>query len=355
LWYNRKWKIVERRNIMKKYLLPENGSFYKANLHCHINLSDGELSPQEVKELYKQLGYSIVAYTDHDLFIPHDELNDENFLSLHGMELEITEKDPGKTLHMQRKTCHFCAIALDKDNLITPCWHREKYYIGNGKKYKDLCKFDESQPDYNRYYNSYCINDMMHQFKNANFFVTYNHPTWSLETYPQYIQYCGMHAMEIFNGSCIKGGDDDINPRAYDDMLREGKRIFCIGADDNHNFPADPQYSDSGVAYTVIKANSLKYEDVAQALKNGDFYASMGPEIKELYVEDGNLYIKTSPAVQITLSADIRGTQTVIAKEGETVDEACFKIREEFKYFRLTVIDHRGQRACTNAFFTDTL
>ncbi len=26
---------------MRKYLLPETGSFYKANLHCHTNLSDG--------------------------------------------------------------------------------------------------------------------------------------------------------------------------------------------------------------------------------------------------------------------------------------------------------------------------
>ena len=33
---------------MKKYLLPENGQFYKANLHCHSTVSDGHLTPEEM-------------------------------------------------------------------------------------------------------------------------------------------------------------------------------------------------------------------------------------------------------------------------------------------------------------------
>ena len=38
---------------MRKYLLPETGSFYKANLHCHTVISDGRRTPEEVKALYK--------------------------------------------------------------------------------------------------------------------------------------------------------------------------------------------------------------------------------------------------------------------------------------------------------------
>ena len=37
---------------MKKYLLPENGNFYKANLHCHTNISDGKLTPAERKAVH---------------------------------------------------------------------------------------------------------------------------------------------------------------------------------------------------------------------------------------------------------------------------------------------------------------
>ena len=74
---------------MKKYLLPETGNFYKANLHCHTTYSDGRKTPEQVKERYKELGYSIVAYTDHDILVPHPELNDESFLALNGFEAEV--------------------------------------------------------------------------------------------------------------------------------------------------------------------------------------------------------------------------------------------------------------------------
>ena len=30
---------------MKQYLIPENGQFYKANMHNHSNVSDGSISP----------------------------------------------------------------------------------------------------------------------------------------------------------------------------------------------------------------------------------------------------------------------------------------------------------------------
>ena len=41
---------------MKKYLLPEEGQFYKANLHCHTTVSDGSLTPEEIKAAYKARG-----------------------------------------------------------------------------------------------------------------------------------------------------------------------------------------------------------------------------------------------------------------------------------------------------------
>ena len=76
---------------MKKYLLPKEGNFYKANLHCHSTVSDGKWTVEEIKKNYMEKGYSIIAYTDHDVLIPHYELNDENFLALNGVELEFDE------------------------------------------------------------------------------------------------------------------------------------------------------------------------------------------------------------------------------------------------------------------------
>ena len=105
---------------MKKYLLPPKNS-YKANMHCHTNISDGKLSPEKVKEAYKAKGYSVVAYTDHDALIPHPELRDKDFLPLNGFEAEFLE-DNGMFYGM-RKACHLCIIALDENNITMPFFY----------------------------------------------------------------------------------------------------------------------------------------------------------------------------------------------------------------------------------------
>ena len=39
---------------MKKYLISDKGRFFKANLHCHSTVSDGRLSPEEIKKAYME-------------------------------------------------------------------------------------------------------------------------------------------------------------------------------------------------------------------------------------------------------------------------------------------------------------
>ncbi len=341
---------------MKKYLLPQNGQFYKANLHCHTNVSDGKLSPLEVKEQYMAHGYSIVAYTDHDVLVPHPELAEENFLPLNGYEIEINmPKDPTGEKPFT-KCCHLCLVAIEPDNIKQVCWHREKYLFGNAPLYKDGIVFDENEPDFERVYTPECISEVMKRGREGGFFVTYNHPSWSLEDYNDYINYHGMHAMEIVNYGCEVDGFPDYNPRVYDDMLRAGKRIYCIAADDNHNRkdPDSPRYDSFG-GFTMIKADKLEYRAITKALENGEFYASQGPEIKELWYENGKVHIECSAAQKIDLVCGKRRSNAVIAKDGNWITEAEFDIPAESVFFRLTVTDPTGKHANTNAFFLDEL
>ncbi len=338
---------------MKKYLLPENGNFYKANLHCHSTLSDGKLSPEELKEVYLEDGYSVIAYTDHDIFISHNDLTDDGFLALNGFELEINEETYKGWKFT--KCCHICYIALDKNIVIQPMWN-EKYLFGNSVDHKNEVETDKSLPPYERRYNSECISEMMQNGREKDFFVTYNHPTWSLESYPEYISYNNMNAFEMFNGGCIAAGYDDYNPRVYDDMLRNGKRIYCIGADDNHNIhPRNTRNWDSGVAFTVIKAENLEYKTITDALVNGNFYASEGPEINALWFENGKIHIETSEADRIICTYGCRKAEILYAEENGTLTQADFDFNADEVYMRLTVIDKNGRPACTNAYFADEL
>lgn len=338
---------------MKKYLLPKEGNFYKANLHCHSTVSDGKLTPAEIKDAYKAHGYAIVAYTDHDIMIPHDELNDDGFLALHGYEMEAGEVGG---IFKFRKTCHMCLIALKPDNLQQVCWHRSKYLIGHGEEYRHLARFDESQPDFEREHTHECINAMMRAGRENGFFVTYNHPVWSLENRSDYGGYEGMHAMEICNYGCFVTGFAEYNPIIYDDMLRMGKRIFCIGTDDNHNGkPFDSPRCDSFGAFTMIKAPRLSYTDVTDALLAGNFYASQAPQIKELYFEDGKLYVETSPCEKIVMTTGTRKVRNFTRERGKRLTKAVFEVLEEDIYVRITVKDKYGKCADTNAYFTDEL
>ena len=105
-----------------------------------------------------------------------------------------------------------------------------------------------------------------------------------------------MGELEIYNHGCEHDGLYGFNPQSYDEMLRTGQRIYTVATDDNHNsFPFDSPLCDSFGGFTMVKAEKLEYGAVMEALEKGDFYFSMGPEIKEAYIRDRKLVVKTSP------------------------------------------------------------
>ena len=336
---------------MKKILIPERGNSYKANLHCHTNLSDGKLSPEELKRLYKSHGYSVLAYTDHDIMVPHGNLADPTFLPLLGYEMEFSENDPsGDTA--RNKYCHICLIA-PREDARQVCFHKSKYLFGAAPLHKNEALFDPSEPDFERSYTPECINEVVRRARESGFFVTYNHPTWSCEGYESYSKYRGFSAMEIINYGCKTLGFDEYNARVYDDMLRLGNRLFCIAADDNHN--TNRVDSDSLGAFTVIRADSLTYEDVFSSLKSGRFYSSEGPKINALWVEDGIAHIRTSPAARISFTTGTRHSASFTRGGTSPLCYAEFKLERSDTYFRASLEDANGKRAYTNAYFTDEI
>ncbi len=330
---------------MKKYLLPKEGTFFKANLHSHTNRSDGSASPETVKQIYKERGYSIVAYTDHDILLDYSYLCDEDFLALNGTELDCNGKG---TEWANMETCHMNMIALEPDNLKIVCWHRSQYLYAHAVEYRDQVQFYEEEPDYIRKYTGEGISDMMRRGREKGFFVVYNHPTGSLENYTHYINYNHMHAMEMYNNR------EEYNPRVYDDMLRAGKHIYCVGGDDNHNRPKPD--SDVGYSWTMIKADRLEYRTITDALVKGNFYASQGPAIYELYVEEGILHITTSDADRITFTSGNRRSKTCYPEAGKQVlNHASYQLFEDNIYIRVTVTDKHGKTASTNAYFVEDI
>ena len=337
---------------MKKYLLPEGGSFYKANLHMHTNISDGTMSPEEVKTLYKENGYSVVAYTDHNILVHHPELDDENFLALSGYEFNVNEVTPNKTW---TRTCHLCFISPDRSTPYV-CFNSERKLCRGSIPYLEQMDYDKSKPDFDLIYGPRQINAAIKEAKAHGYYVTYNHPYWSQESYNDYTSFEGMDAMEIYNHSSAVLGYDEYNTHAYDDMLRVGNRIYAVAADDNHNaYENYTRLSDSLGGITMIKAEKLEYSCIFEAMKKGHTYATTGPEIKALWYEDGKIHIECSEADKISLNTGVRYAKAKYAETDAPLTSAEFEIHPESVYVRLTVTDASGKCAYTNAYFIDEL
>jgi hypothetical protein len=141
----------------------------------------------------------------------------------------------------------------------------------------------------------------------------------------------------------------------YDDMLRRGKKMYCISADDCHSGKEDDHpLCDRYGGFVMIAARELKYETIINALENGDFYASQGPIIEELYIDGDEVHIKCSQAKYIAMNTFQRPFGGICAAEkGEYITEAVFKIPEGQQYMRFDVIDEYGKHANTRAYFSN--
>lgn len=221
-------------------IIKKGNPQFKANLHSHSNLSDGKMTPEDIKKLYKAQGYSVLAITDHEYPCDHSALSEDDFLMLTGYEASIYHDY--NTANAFTPLIHINLFAKDPHNTT---------YIGAAEPYsnwyKDAAKeklrrVGPGERDYTPAY----INEFIRTAKENGYICAHNHPNWSMEAWDVVAQYEGFFSMEIFNyGSSILNGLE-YNGQLYENLLRKGKRLFCHSADDNHNIaPLEDPQSDS--------------------------------------------------------------------------------------------------------------
>lgn len=345
---------------MKQYLLPENGKFYKANLHSHSTVSDGAFTPEQLKEHYKAHGYSILAYTDHELLVDHSELDDDEFLTLTSFEYAFIENDDfyakgDVESYYRSRTIELNMFAKDQHNTKQVCY--DPLYVLHGETWRAPLVERIGEP-FRREYTIECMQKVIDAANENGFLVCLNHPSYSMETPEFFGQLNGLFAMEIYNHiSFVHNGVYDYNPAMYEDMLRRGKRMYCIAADDCHTgTPDEDPTCDRYGGFVMIKAEELAYDAVIGALEKGDFYASQGPLIEELYVDNGIVHLKCSPAKSVAMNTECRPFGGVrIAAEGEYLTEVSFELPYGQSFMRFDVIDERGRHANTRAYYLEDL
>ena len=307
-------------------LLRGDWPSFKANLHCHTTCSDGRLTPQQVKEHYKAHGYSVVAYTDHNVLVDHSDLNDPEFLALVGIEVDTDSFVYGRKYEFNQ-TCHLCAIARDPAAAV-PVYRAESY-----------------TPE--------AIAAKVEEFHRHGYLVNYNHPTWSCESGEEFLHYGDYDGMEIFNYSAEVATNNGCSQNEFALALRLLKRpIRCIAADDNHE--GRNCEDDACGGWVVFKAPELSYKAIIEAYDNMQFYASTGPEIHQCYVEDGVLKLDCSPVRRIHIMA--QGINPMLCEYSDACDLTHAElrldtIRPDTRYLWVQITDGAGRKAWMNPWF----
>lgn len=336
---------------MKKYLLPQNGAFYKAAMHIHTNISDGKLSPKEMKKVYMDKGYSIVAFTDHEVFVPHNDLCNESFIAINSTEISVSDSYIGDIGGWQYlPTYHLNLYAKRQDMDYSSVCTKESIYVPHSMEYMTEKMLLNT---FKKEYRPECINEIIKTANKEGFLVCYNHPVGGLQNYKDYYELKNLWAVEWYNaGSTHAGMDETIQP--IDDLLRLNEKVFPVAGDDAHDTNI------AGKCFTMIKTEKFEYESIMEALEKGNFYSSTGPEFYEVYLEDGFVHIKCSDVRKIAMTTERR---VYFINEGNTVNEAVFDIRKyaqdsniiegnyERAYIRITLTDKEGNLAQSVPYF----
>ena len=295
---------------MIKYTLEREGSFYKGNLHTHSTVSDGALSPEELKELYKKNGYSFLAITDHNKHCDYSYMNDEDFLLIPGTEIDCY-------FGYGKPVDHVVGIAHPKKNKFA---HREG--IGGLK---------DTSPQ--------TLVDYLLERGNE---AIYAHPFWSYTPLDTLLSLKGILGMEIMNYSCNEEWNSGNSEFYYEHLWNENRNAWCFGSDDAHGHVFD--YCGG---YITIKCKELSYDAIFDALKKGSFtasharYGEEAPKIYDFIVEDGVAKVWCSDCDKICLNAGRTTYKATFAKDGKKATYAEFELPERAEWVRAICVDER--------------
>jgi len=300
--------------ILRQAAFEKPGTFLKGGLHCHTTLSDGKGSPEATVRHHANMGYDFLAITDHRRYNFQNFAPDTDLLILPGMEADRFLDGCGMPV------AHIVAVGPETGNGYT----------------------DGQQVFYEKGGTAADCQDMLDDIAANNNLAIWAHPAWSGNSVEELKALHGFNLMEVWNtGTELDWGFSDMG-FYWDGLLHAGRRVYGVAADDGHAL------QENGFGFVRVKAEK-NVPSILNALKNGEFYASCGPEIYDFYVEDGWACINCSPVDRIILR-NYSAPHRQLVKSGMTAGQ--IKIRDCCTdYIRMEVVDAQGRRAWTNPIF----
>lgn len=294
-----------------------DGEWLRCALHTHTVNSDGQLQPEGLVAHYTWAGYDVLCITDH--WHRTVEPSTPGLLVIPGAELNATIAGTGSDAHV-------LALGIAED------------------------PFDpmDGFPG---------LPETVEWILSAGGVAFLAHTYWS-GLRPEEFEECpGLSGIEVWNSGCqveLGRGDASLH---WDEVLERGHALTALATDDSHN----PGY-DSGWAWTWVRAKERSEKAVLDALSEGAFYGSTGPEIVGVRIDGEAVEVHCSPAASVTLYAGrVWGaranagrlgyryrTEWVSTDQDGSILAARLRRPPNAPYGRIEVCDAQGRKAWTN-------
>lgn len=289
----------------------------RCQFHAHTTNSDGDPSPTALCDHYADLGFDVLAITDHwhVTNIDHDRL-----VVIPSSELTAVSGSPQGEAE---------ALALG------------------------VAELPEAREPFAD------VEAMAAWIVERGGLPVLCHPYWSGLSVEDVLSAPSLVGLEIWNGGSEALQGNGLSTVHWDDAIQQGRPLLGIATDDCHSPGAD-----SGLGWTWVFAQERSAAAVIEALRRGSAYSSAGPQIFDVAIGERSVVVRSSPARSVRLRSGPWDGCSVNAMPGmgswrgearafdsdALLTEAEFEYPEYWRWARVEVEDRYGRRAWGNPF-----
>lgn len=322
-------------------------AFIKGQVHVHTARSFDAITPvNTVVQFYADRGYDFLAITDHNHVTIATE-SEHDMMSIVGVELTYNawNCDPAP------KPGGMCALhtgVLFVNPLRDPAQGRH-FNLPFRKSREQAMLLQIARG------------------RDMQGLIVINHPTYQDsidEALLSKLLSENVHFVEFFNGGVLSRSkigsvaEVERNEQLWDTMLSQGHRIYAIGGDDAHHFPANEKATTGSKplllgnqVWLMVRAKKEK-DSIRASIEAGDFYVTTGVVLKQVKMTPKSVYVamdQTDGRQYVTRFMG-EGGHILARVEGSS---ACYTVQGDEGYVRAVVEADNGTYAWLQPQFLD--
>ena len=289
-------------SLDRRFRYDTSSHWYKGNTHLHTTCSDGGLTYSQVNALYASAGFDFLFATDHWITSDVAQLSPgDSPLWLDGIELDGRD-ETGALYHV---------ACLGKVTGIT----REMGFPAALRAAADQGSL-----------------------------TILAHPQWTGNSFDDALRW-PFDGVEVYNHVCRWLNGKGEAAAYWNAMLNRRPGTLALAVDDAHLQPEHPGWNGGWI---VVNAAARAPEQIIDALRRGNFYASCGTQLHAIRFDGAHVEVETSAVQFIRLVGPAYRGQRIGSFDGQRLVAARFELPADWDYAYLEIEDEQGRRAWTN-------